>query len=151
MNRYELGRRGEDFACGYLEEHGFTVIGRNVHAGHSEFDIICTDGNKNEKRSSRFPRQVRTSGERGDCEKGGCPDSRRTAVSARRKHNRTSAADRRDRDIRRMLSGISRTEAAPHKKCGRPLRKDGERNPTVESLRSGCRQSGKSFGKGFIK
>lgn len=44
MNRYELGRRGEDFACGYLEEHGFTVIGRNVHAGHSEFDIICTDG-----------------------------------------------------------------------------------------------------------
>ena len=44
MNRYELGRRGEDFACGYLEEHGFTVIGRNVHVGHSEFDIICTDG-----------------------------------------------------------------------------------------------------------
>lgn len=44
MNRYELGRRGEDFAYGYLEEHGFTVIGRNVHAGHSEFDIICTDG-----------------------------------------------------------------------------------------------------------
>lgn len=44
MNRYELGRRGEDFACGYLEEHGFTVIGRNVHSGHSEFDIICTDG-----------------------------------------------------------------------------------------------------------
>ena len=44
MNRYELGRRGEDFACGYLEEHGFTVIGRNAHAGHSEFDIICTDG-----------------------------------------------------------------------------------------------------------
>ena len=44
MNRYDLGRRGEVFACGYLEEHGFTVIGRNVHAGHSEFDIICTDG-----------------------------------------------------------------------------------------------------------
>ena len=81
MNRYELGRRGEDFACGYLEEHGFTVIGRNVHAGHSEFDIICTDG-KYIVFAEIKTRQVRTSGERGDCEKGGCPDTRRAAVSA---------------------------------------------------------------------
>lgn len=43
MNRYELGRAGEDVACKYLEEQGYTIIDRNLRVGHSEFDIICAD------------------------------------------------------------------------------------------------------------
>ena len=43
MNRYELGRAGEEYACRYLESLGFSITGRNVRVGHSEFDIICTD------------------------------------------------------------------------------------------------------------
>lgn len=43
MNRYELGRAGENVACKFLEDAGFTVIARNLRVGHSEFDIICED------------------------------------------------------------------------------------------------------------
>lgn len=43
MNRYELGRAGEQAACRFLEDAGYTVIARNLRVGHSEFDIICTD------------------------------------------------------------------------------------------------------------
>ena len=44
MDKYEFGRMGEEAAAAYMENLGYEVIGRNVRVGHSEFDIICTDG-----------------------------------------------------------------------------------------------------------
>ena len=41
--RQEVGKRGETLACAYLEEKGFQVIGRNIHVGHDEIDIIAED------------------------------------------------------------------------------------------------------------
>ena len=38
-----MGRLGEEAAARYMEGLGFLIIGRNVHVGHSEFDIICTN------------------------------------------------------------------------------------------------------------
>lgn len=43
MDKYEFGRLGEQAAAAYMENLGFTVTGRNVRVGHSEFDIICRD------------------------------------------------------------------------------------------------------------
>lgn len=43
MDQYEFGRLGEQAAAAYMENLGFTVTGRNVRVGHSEFDIICSD------------------------------------------------------------------------------------------------------------
>ena len=37
----ELGVRGETLACEHLESLGFRIIGRNVHVGHDEIDIIA--------------------------------------------------------------------------------------------------------------
>lgn len=39
----ETGKRGETFACEYLEKLGFEVLHRNYRAGHLETDIICED------------------------------------------------------------------------------------------------------------
>ena len=41
MDRYEFGRMGENAAGAYMETLGYTVVGRNVRVGHSEFDLIC--------------------------------------------------------------------------------------------------------------
>lgn len=41
MDRRELGRLGEDRACAYLEELGFSVIGRNYHSRWGEIDVIA--------------------------------------------------------------------------------------------------------------
>lgn len=43
--RMEIGRRGEDVACGFLTEKGHTVIKRNYRCGHLEIDIITLDRN----------------------------------------------------------------------------------------------------------
>lgn len=43
--RMELGRRGEDVACGFLTGKGHTVVQRNYRAGHLEIDIITLDRN----------------------------------------------------------------------------------------------------------
>ncbi|MDR2963622.1 MAG: YraN family protein [Bacteroidales bacterium] len=44
-NKYEkranLGKTGEDIACAYLQEHGFTISRRNWRSGHKEIDIIA--------------------------------------------------------------------------------------------------------------
>ncbi|MFA6364987.1 MAG: YraN family protein [Candidatus Paceibacterota bacterium] len=37
----ELGKRGEDFACGYLVEKGFQIIERNFGAPWGELDIVA--------------------------------------------------------------------------------------------------------------
>lgn len=39
----QTGRRGEDEACRYLEEHGHYIIERNWRSGHLEIDIITID------------------------------------------------------------------------------------------------------------
>lgn len=42
-HRQNLGRKGEDIACRYLESIGHTVIERNWRSGHLEIDIISCD------------------------------------------------------------------------------------------------------------
>ena len=41
-NLRTLGKRGEDAAARYLENAGYTVVGRNVYVGNLEADILCT-------------------------------------------------------------------------------------------------------------
>ena len=41
-NLRALGRVGEDAAARYLENTGYTVVGRNVYVGNLEADILCT-------------------------------------------------------------------------------------------------------------
>ena len=41
--RKEVGLRGEELACTYLEKEGFTIIARNVYVSHDEIDIIAQD------------------------------------------------------------------------------------------------------------
>lgn len=42
-DKKKIGKIGENFACSYLEEHGYEVICRNYRSGHLETDIICED------------------------------------------------------------------------------------------------------------
>ncbi len=42
-NRRDLGRLGEDLACGLLEEMGHIILERNWRSGHLEIDIISVD------------------------------------------------------------------------------------------------------------
>ncbi len=39
--RQEIGNKGEDLACEYLENIGYEVIARNWRVGHLELDIIA--------------------------------------------------------------------------------------------------------------
>lgn len=41
MNRRVFGNAGEDAACRYLKERGWEILGRNVHCGRNEIDIIA--------------------------------------------------------------------------------------------------------------
>ena len=43
MTREEAGRLGEESAVSYLCGKGFHILGRNVHSGHLETDIIAAD------------------------------------------------------------------------------------------------------------
>ncbi|MEV8442681.1 YraN family protein [Actinosynnema sp. NPDC051121] len=40
----ELGRRGEDAACRYLEHQGLSILARNWRCDEGELDVIATDG-----------------------------------------------------------------------------------------------------------
>ena len=40
----EIGKAGEDIACGYLAAQGYEIKHRNFRAGHTETDIICENG-----------------------------------------------------------------------------------------------------------
>lgn len=42
--RQELGRKGEDLACEFLQSSGHTILERNWRSGHLEIDIISYDG-----------------------------------------------------------------------------------------------------------
>lgn len=41
--RQDLGRKGEDLACGFLQGRGHTILERNWRSGHLEIDIISFD------------------------------------------------------------------------------------------------------------
>ncbi|MBR3998180.1 MAG: YraN family protein [Clostridia bacterium] len=41
LDRYALGRTGEEAAVLYLKKKGYRIVGRNVRIGRSEIDIIC--------------------------------------------------------------------------------------------------------------
>lgn len=45
MNTREYGRIGEESAALFLEKNGYKVIGKNVHIGHDEIDIIAENEN----------------------------------------------------------------------------------------------------------
>lgn len=41
MNKRTFGKLGEGSAAEYLEQHGFSIVGRNVYVGRCEIDIIA--------------------------------------------------------------------------------------------------------------
>lgn len=43
MNHTELGRRGEELACRYLEEKGYRILDRNYRYERAELDIVAYD------------------------------------------------------------------------------------------------------------
>ncbi len=44
-NRGNLGRRGEDAACSYLERSSYKVVCRNYRCRWGEIDVIAVNGN----------------------------------------------------------------------------------------------------------
>ncbi len=40
----QKGKMGEDIACRYLEEKGFTILDRNYKFEHAELDIVAYQG-----------------------------------------------------------------------------------------------------------
>lgn len=42
MNNKELGSRGEEKACKYLQENGFRIVARNFRCLRGEIDIVAT-------------------------------------------------------------------------------------------------------------
>ena len=38
----ELGKKGEEIAARYLEQHGYTIQDRNWHCGHKDLDLVVT-------------------------------------------------------------------------------------------------------------
>lgn len=43
MNRWELGKYGEEKAVEYLEKQGYEIIARNFRSARGEIDIIARD------------------------------------------------------------------------------------------------------------
>ena len=41
MNRRAYGSAGEDAACAFLMQRGWTILGRNVRRGRGEIDVIA--------------------------------------------------------------------------------------------------------------
>ncbi len=41
--RMKIGKMGEELACGYLADHGHTIVERNWRSGHLEMDIVSID------------------------------------------------------------------------------------------------------------
>ena len=44
VNRASLGRIGEKTAALWLEERGYTILGRGVRFGHDEIDLVAENG-----------------------------------------------------------------------------------------------------------
>ncbi|TWP45135.1 YraN family protein [Lentzea tibetensis] len=43
---HELGRKGEDVACEFLENQGLVVLSRNWACRDGELDVVATDGDQ---------------------------------------------------------------------------------------------------------
>lgn len=41
MTKREAGTAGEEFCAAYYSNHGYTVIGRNIHSRYGEIDVIA--------------------------------------------------------------------------------------------------------------
>ena len=46
MNTVQTGNYGENLACEYLSENGYTILKRNYRAANGEIDIIAKIGGK---------------------------------------------------------------------------------------------------------
>lgn len=44
-SKKKLGKEGEQAAEKYLIAQGYSILGRNIHIGHDEVDILAKDGN----------------------------------------------------------------------------------------------------------
>ena len=44
LRKVDLGRKGEDLAEQYLIDQGYTILQRNEQVGHSDIDIMATEG-----------------------------------------------------------------------------------------------------------
>lgn len=44
MTRSEIGKRGENFVCSYLEKQGYSIAVRNYRIRGGEIDIIAENG-----------------------------------------------------------------------------------------------------------
>lgn len=44
MNSNEIGAHGERLAERFLEQHGVTILARNVHSRYGEIDLIAQEG-----------------------------------------------------------------------------------------------------------
>lgn len=43
-NKQSLGKAGEDFAAGLLQNHGHVIVARNWHGRYGELDIVSNEG-----------------------------------------------------------------------------------------------------------
>jgi putative endonuclease len=46
VNHLKFGADGERLAAAHLERIGWRIIGKNIHAGRGELDIVAMDGNE---------------------------------------------------------------------------------------------------------
>ncbi|QSX08714.1 YraN family protein [Alkalibacter rhizosphaerae] len=44
MDRIKIGKAGEEEACGYLKNKGYTIVAQNFRCRHGEVDIVATQG-----------------------------------------------------------------------------------------------------------
>ena len=44
MNKFLLGRKGEDEAVRFLQDNGYRIVARNVRAKFGEIDVVARDG-----------------------------------------------------------------------------------------------------------
>ena len=44
MNKFLLGRTGEDQAVRFLQDNGYRIVARNVRAKFGEIDVVARDG-----------------------------------------------------------------------------------------------------------
>lgn len=74
----DLGARGEQVACQWLLEHGYTLLHRNWRHGHAELDIVARQGHE----VVVVEVKTRTTARHGDPEEAVGPAKRRKLMRA---------------------------------------------------------------------